>query len=79
LFRTSEGTALKRYVDRERCRVAESLVMYSDLNVGEIAESLNFIDIYSFSRFFKRQTGKSPRDFRKTLGPSNSSRGMPKR
>jgi AraC-like DNA-binding protein len=63
-FRDSEGVALKRYLDNERCRVASWLMVYSDLSVGEVADKLGFPDIYSFSRFFKRLTGTNPTEFR---------------
>jgi AraC-like DNA-binding protein/quercetin dioxygenase-like cupin family protein len=67
-FRESEGVPLKRYLDDERCRVASWLMVYSDMSVGEVAASLQFTDIYSFSRFFKRLSGSSPTEFRdKTL------------
>ncbi len=43
---------------------AKRLLRYSDLPVAEIATYLNFEDPSYFSRFFRKQTGFSPSDFR---------------
>jgi AraC family transcriptional activator of pobA len=67
-FRAAAGIPLKRYLDEERRRAAEWLMSYSDQSIGDVAQLLEFPDIYSFSRFFKRMTGKSPRDFRRGRG-----------
>ena len=66
-FRESEGVALKSWLDSERCRIASWRLVYSDLSVGEVAASLEFTDIYSFSRFFKRLSGSSPTEFRAAM------------
>lgn len=42
---------------------AKSLLKYSDLSISEIAEKLCKSTPSNFSRFFKKQTGMSPRDF----------------
>lgn len=39
------------------------MLMRSDLNVLDVSYELNFPDIYSFSRFFKKQNGMSPKNF----------------
>jgi AraC-like DNA-binding protein len=57
---------LKTYLDLERAKVASRLLEYSDLNITEIAETLDFPDVFSFSRFFRRVVGMSPRPFRQS-------------
>ncbi|MFK8160948.1 MAG: helix-turn-helix domain-containing protein [Lewinella sp.] len=42
---------------------AKSLLKYSNLSISEIAENLCKSTPSNFSRFFKKQTGISPRDF----------------
>ncbi len=50
---------------RERLLLeAEHLLRYSDIPVAEIAAYLNFEDPAYFGRYFKKQTGLSPSDFR---------------
>ncbi|MCG2615208.1 helix-turn-helix transcriptional regulator [Terrimonas sp. NA20] len=44
---------------------AKKLLKQSCLSVSEIADSLNFPDLFVFSKFFKKQTGMSPSVFRK--------------
>lgn len=46
---------------------AKRLLNDGRLNITEIAKELNFPDTTHFSRFFKRATGKSPRDFKSSL------------
>jgi AraC-like DNA-binding protein len=46
---------------------AKRLLIYSELSNKEIAFFLNFNDPSYFSRFFKKKTGSTPKDFRKVL------------
>jgi AraC-like DNA-binding protein len=43
------------------------LLKNSDNNIGEIAEKLSFKDIYSFSKFFKKNMNVSPKKYRNQL------------
>ncbi|WP_235954613.1 helix-turn-helix domain-containing protein [Cyclobacterium salsum] len=45
---------------------AKRYLIYTDLSNKEIAYQLNYQDPSYFSRIFKRKTGKSPSDFRKS-------------
>lgn len=40
------------------------MLLYTDQTVKEIAFHLGFEEVTGFSRFFKKQTGQSPQDFR---------------
>ncbi|MGY3211870.1 helix-turn-helix domain-containing protein [Mucilaginibacter sp. HD30] len=44
---------------------ARSLVLHTHLHIAEIAYQLNFSDSANFSKFFKKQTGKTPSQLRK--------------
>jgi len=63
-FRREAGLALKSFLDRHRARMAARALEYSDLSIGEVAETLSFGDVFAFSRFFKRVMGRSPRLYR---------------
>lgn len=46
---------------------AKRLLVNQTLNISEIADRLNFADNSYFARFFKKQTGLSPDEFRKQV------------
>jgi AraC-like DNA-binding protein len=45
---------------------AKRLLINNDLTILEIANQLNFADNSYFTKFFKKQTGLTPEEFRKT-------------
>jgi AraC-like DNA-binding protein len=45
---------------------AKRLLINNDLTIQEIASQLNFADNSYFTRFFKKQVGTTPEEFRKT-------------
>ena len=54
---------------RERVLLeAKRLLVNMDVNIAEIAYRLNFTDNSYFTKFFKKYTGVTPEDFRKTTG-----------
>jgi AraC-like DNA-binding protein len=60
-FRQAMRMSLKSYLDRRRADRAVELLRYSDLSISQIAETLQFPDPFTFSRFLTQQTGVSPR------------------
>jgi AraC-like DNA-binding protein len=46
---------------------AKRLLLHSEVNVAEIATQLAFDDPAYFSRCFRKHTGRSPIDFRRSL------------
>ncbi len=68
-LRRKLGAAHLRYqdlLDRERRKVAEDYLANSDLTVQQIAEKCDFNDAQNFSKAFKRWSGVSPTDYRKS-------------
>ena len=65
LFRAYTGYSIGRY--RLLCRVAAAreLLATTDLPVGEIAARVGIGDMSNFSRYFKRETGQSPQQYRR--------------
>ncbi|WP_109829711.1 helix-turn-helix transcriptional regulator [Reichenbachiella versicolor] len=55
------------YIHDRKLLEARRLLFYSDLQIQEIADQLGFEDIQTFSRFFKKQEGVSPKLFRENL------------
>lgn len=58
------GESFSEYVKRCRLETAMTLLTNTERGVDEIAEATGFCDRFAFSHFFKRMTGRSPRDFR---------------
>ncbi len=49
--------------------IAEAKILLGDLSysVGQVADHLHFSDQFFFSKFFKRRTGLSPREYKSSL------------
>jgi AraC-like DNA-binding protein len=67
-FQSTMGESFSSNLKRRRTDMAASLLTTTDKSVAEIADALGFSDQFSFSHFFKRSTGQSPREFRTDRG-----------
>lgn len=65
LFEQSVHTSPLRYIHALRLDKAKNMLLVSNYSIAEIALSVGFDDPYYFSRFFKRETGMSPSEYRK--------------
>lgn len=67
-FKAITGTTPKSYKAGIITEKAKDILQNTDLNVSETANVLGFDDGLYFSRFFKKNTGKSPKEYRESLG-----------
>lgn len=58
------GITAMQWINRAVVIHAKVLLKTTDMMTSKIADLLNFPDLSSFSRFFKRETGVTPREFR---------------
>jgi AraC-like DNA-binding protein len=58
------GMAAGQFIYRRMMLEAKRLLVYSDQSISEIAYGLNFSDPSYFTRFFRRECGTSPTQFR---------------
>jgi AraC-like DNA-binding protein len=58
-----EGTSFQSILDHNRYHIALQLLTRDKLSVTRIALQLGFREVSSFTRAFKRWTGKTPREF----------------
>ncbi|MFD2331209.1 AraC family transcriptional regulator [Cohnella sp. GCM10020058] len=65
LFKRHTGRTLKSYAAGLRMERARLLLAESDLPVTQIADTLGYADLYSFSKLFKAYSGTSPSGYRK--------------
>jgi len=68
LFRAETGMPLGRYILGERIARAQVLLKEPEASVKAVALTLGFADPFTFSRAFKRVTGKAPRVWLATSG-----------
>ena len=68
LFHKVEGTTIQQYICKEKIRLAENMLRYSDYEVKEIASYLSFCSQSYFGNIFRQQTGMTPSRYRKKYG-----------
>lgn len=64
----AKDTSFQEILDGTRNSLALGYMEQSAISITEAAYLLGFSDVSNFTRAFKRWTGKSPRDFRQSLG-----------
>lgn len=67
-FRKATGLTPHHYHTHLRMNRAKELLEDPDLRIKQISRKLGFQDQYYFSRVFKKHTGTSPVEWRKTMG-----------
>ena len=67
IVREYDGTSARAWINAKIIEKAKFLMVQSDLTLKEIADRLNFPDQSSFGRFFKSNTGQSPKEYRRKL------------
>ena len=65
LFKKEIGMPLTEYVNKHRTEKAKQLLLSSNLQVQQIAQSCGILDVNYFTKIFKKYTGKTPNEYRK--------------
>ena len=66
LFKTKFQMSPKEYILKQKLNQAQLLLKETPLTITQIANSVGFQDVLSFSKFFKSKTGLSPQNYRNT-------------
>lgn len=66
IFKQTIGSTIFSYLNRVRIDHAKVLLLTTSLSIGEIGEQVGFLDIYYFSKVFKKHTGVAPTKFGKS-------------
>lgn len=66
LFSEIEGTTIEKYFILQKIEKVKELLAYNELSLSEIADQLNYSSVAYLSNQFKKITGLSPSDFKKT-------------
>lgn len=64
LVKSETGKTAQEYIQLKMINVAKSALLDPELNTKQIAERLGFQYPQHFARFFKKQTGMTPREYR---------------
>ena len=67
IFRQAYGLTPYAYFLNEKLKLAQDMLMNTNLSVKQIADTLHFADEYYFCNIFKQKIGVSPTRYRKGL------------
>ena len=67
LIKEVSGRSAPEWIDSVVVSEAKNLLKYSDLTIKEIAEKLNFSNVSGFHKFFKHNTGMTPKEWRERI------------
>lgn len=66
-FKQEKGINLSEYIERCRIKRAKELLERRDLKIKDVCLSVGYVSAHSFTRFFKKVTGKTPKEYRDSL------------
>lgn len=66
LFREYEGITPAGYIQKQKISYIEALLTESTLSLREISERMHFSSEYYFNTFFKKHSGMTPGEYRKS-------------
>ncbi len=64
LYKQVAGTNLSDFIDAARMERARQLLQSPDVKINEVARQVGYETAASFTRFFRKQTGMSPQEYR---------------
>ena len=65
LFKEKYGQTITEYTQRKRMKMAEMLLINTDIKIREIAKSVGYHSPSKFSTYYKRYMGIFPSEVRK--------------
>ena len=68
-FKKNTGKTLIEFINMKKFEGAKYMIMNTRSTFTKIAESLNFESIHYFTRFFKKMSGMTPKEYRKLHSP----------
>lgn len=76
LFSSVEGVTLEQYIIRQRIEKAKELLFYDELNLSQISNRLGYSSVAHLSAQFKKVTGFTPSEMKKTRDIENHRRPL---
>ena len=65
LFSEEEGTTIEKFLIAQRIERAKELLLYGEMTLSQIADSLGYSSVAYLSNQFKKIVGQTPSAFRK--------------
>jgi AraC-like DNA-binding protein len=59
------GKPLQKIIQERLLLEAKRLLVHTELSVAQVADQLNFLDHSYFNRFFRKEAGITPEQFRR--------------
>jgi YesN/AraC family two-component response regulator len=64
VFKKEVGMTVSEYIREKRINYAEHLLLTTHMQIQTVALHCGIMDVQYFSKIFKKQTGKTPKEFR---------------
>ncbi|MCG1036136.1 AraC family transcriptional regulator [Polaribacter sp. DS7-9] len=71
LFSSVEGITIERFIVKQKIEHVKELLFYNELTLSEIAFQMDYSSVAHLSNQFKKETGLTPTQFKKTKGPNH--------
>jgi AraC family transcriptional regulator len=78
LFSSLEGITLEQYIIRQKIERAKELLFYDELTLSQIADKLGYSSVAHLSAQFKKITGLTPSDLKKSRGSESTRKPLDK-
>lgn len=72
LFSSVEGITIEQYIIRQKIERAKELLFYDELNLSQIADRLGYSSVAHLSAQFKKVTGLTPTEMKKSRVPDRT-------
>lgn len=76
LFSSVEGITLEHYIIKQKIERVKELLFYDELNMSEIADKLGYSSVQHLSSQFKKMTGFTPSQFKKSHPTEHSRKSL---
>jgi len=73
LFSSAESLTLEQYIINQKIEYVKELIVYDELNFSQIAYQLNYSSVAYLSSQFKKVTGMTPSQFKKSAAKNRLS------
>jgi transcriptional regulator GlxA family with amidase domain len=64
VFKKEKGITPMCFFRKMKIEKASELLLYSDLNISQVADAMGYSDVHVFSKAFKKETALSPREYK---------------